>query len=618
MSDSLDTELLEQFARNKSEAAFAELVERYIGLVYSTAFRITGNPQQSEDITQAVFIILARKANSLGAKTVLPGWLHHTARLTAANLQRSELRRIRREQEAFMQSAINESAPDPLWRGLSPLLDDAVESLGASDRDAIVLRFFQNRSMAEVGVTLGASEDAARMRVNRALEKLRKFFNKRGVVSTTTVIAGAISNHSLQVVPMGLAKTISYVALAKGAAATTSSLTLASGALKFMAWTKAKTTVVAAVALAVAAGGLGLTVPPIVHRIRVAHYPDIQGAWESTVHLDDAGVESGAAASTRVVFKFKESYGVYTATADWIDVGRKNIPIYKVIYDYPSLTIKATPRDTWNLRVNQNATEIFWDHYTHFIQPDPATFKRTTKPDSVPDRLAEDDFVPRPDSDLQGYWEGEVGTGTNAVPVDLKIAEDADGTFRAEGDSPTQGTAGTPVTVSYNRPNVTVAVATGGGRFAGTINDAKTEIVGTWSQNGASIPATIRRADYQAEHALDAEKDFSFRSSLDLQGHWKGTWMQRFPTVTVPIRYELDIAKLPDGSYSAALVDLDGFLNRAPIPPSSFEYSPPNLKLKWNEVGGAYKAKLKNGTLIGMWEQNGGGFPLVMKRVAMN
>src|SRR5215469_7966268 len=435
MSDSPDAELLEQFARNKSEAAFAELVERYIGLVYSTAFRKTGNPQQSQDITQAVFIILARKAHSLGPKTVLPGWLHHTARLTAANLQRAELRRIRREQEAFMQSAVNESAPDPLWRGLSPLLDDAVASLGAGDRDAILLRFFQNRNMSEVGATLGASEDAARMRVNRALEKLRKFFNKHGVVSTTSVIAGAISNHSMQVVPIGLTKTISYVALAKGAAATSSSLTLATGAMKIMAWTKAKTTVVAAVAVAVTAGGVGLTAPTIVHRIRVAHYPDLQGAWETTVHLDDAGVESGAAASTRVVLKFKESYGAYTATADWIDVGRKNVPIYQVVYDYPSLTIKATPRDTWNLRVNENATEILWDHYTHFVQPDPATFKRTAKPDSVPDRLAEDDFAPRPDSDLQGYWEGEVGKGTDAVPVDLKIAEDADGTFRAEGDS---------------------------------------------------------------------------------------------------------------------------------------------------------------------------------------
>jgi hypothetical protein len=203
------------------------------------------------------------------------------------------------------------------------------------------------------------------------------------------------------------------------------------------------------------------------------------------------------------------------------------------------------------------------------------------------------------------------------MPVDLKIAEDADGIFRAEGDSPSEGRDGAPVKVSYNRPNVTVTVATGGGRFEGTINDAKTEIVGRWNQNGLSIPATIQRADYQAEHAHDAEKDYSFHSSLDLQGHWKGTWMQPFPTVTVPIRYELDIAKLPDGSFSAALVDLDRFLG-APIPPSSFEYSPPNLKLKWNEFGGAYQAQLKGGKLVGTWSESGGGFRLVMERTALN
>ena len=246
MSDTSDAELLEQFARNHSEAAFAELVERYIGLVYSTAFRKTGNPQQAEEITQAAFIILARKAGSLGPKTVLPGWLHHTARLTAANLQRAELRRISREQEVFMQSTMNESAPDALWHELSPLLDDAVASLGASDRDAIVLRFLQNRNMSEVGAALGASEDAARMLVNRALEKLRKFFSKRGVVSTTSVIAGAISNNSLQVVPPAVVKTISAVALAKGAVAGVSTSALVKTTLLTMTM-KTKTVAITAI-----------------------------------------------------------------------------------------------------------------------------------------------------------------------------------------------------------------------------------------------------------------------------------------------------------------------------------------------------------------------------------
>src|SRR5215469_17679146 len=151
MSNAPDIELLHQFARNQSGAAFAELVQRYIGLVHSVAMRQTANPEQAQDITQAVFIILARKAGSLGPGVVLSGWLYHTARLTAANFQRAEMRRIRREQEAFMQSTVQETALDVFWREVSPQLEDAMAAIGANDRDAIVLRFFQNLNLADAG-----------------------------------------------------------------------------------------------------------------------------------------------------------------------------------------------------------------------------------------------------------------------------------------------------------------------------------------------------------------------------------------------------------------------------------------------------------------------------------
>ena len=244
MTDVPDDRLLDQFARNGSEEAFAALVQRHIALVHSVALRHTVNPQHAEDITQAVFIILARKAGALGHKTVLPGWLYHTARLTAANFQRAETRRARREQEAFMQSKLEESPTDNLWRELSPQLDEAMAGLGTSERDALVLRYFQNKSMAEVATFLGLAENTAQKRVSRALEKLRKFFTKRGVDSTTAGIAENISAHSVQAVPVALAKTVTAVAVAKGATASASTLTLVKGALKIMAWVKAKTAVV--------------------------------------------------------------------------------------------------------------------------------------------------------------------------------------------------------------------------------------------------------------------------------------------------------------------------------------------------------------------------------------
>jgi RNA polymerase sigma factor (sigma-70 family) len=254
MTDVPDARLLEQFTRNGSEEAFAALVQRHVALVHSVALRHTANAQHAQDITQAVFVILARKAGSLGRRTVLPGWLYHTARLTAANLQRAETSRVRREQEAFMQSQLEESATDALWRELSPQLDEAMAGLGTSERDALVLRYFQNKSMAEVGKFLGLAENTAQKRVSRALEKLRAFFTKRGVSSTTAIIAGAISANSVQAVPVTLAKSVTAVALTKGMTASTSTLTLIKGALKIMAWTKMKTTAVVSVGILLAAG----------------------------------------------------------------------------------------------------------------------------------------------------------------------------------------------------------------------------------------------------------------------------------------------------------------------------------------------------------------------------
>jgi uncharacterized protein (TIGR03435 family) len=253
MHDIPDAGLLEEFARSESEEAFAALVQRHLNLVYSTALRNTGHAHAAEEITQAVFIVLARRAGSLGRKTVLAGWLYHTARLTAANWLRAETRRIRREQEAFMQSTLEESPPEAIWAELSPHLDNAMAHLGATDRDALVLRYFQNKSLSEVGEALGVEERAAQKRVTRALEKLRKLFSKRGVTLTAALIAGAVSANSVQAAPVGLAATVTATT-AKGVAVSGSTLTLVKGVLKFMAWTKAKTAIVVGVGVLLAAG----------------------------------------------------------------------------------------------------------------------------------------------------------------------------------------------------------------------------------------------------------------------------------------------------------------------------------------------------------------------------
>jgi RNA polymerase sigma factor (sigma-70 family) len=234
-----DKTLLRQYAENDSDEAFAALVMRHVNLVYSVAMRHVGNSHHAEEITQAVFIILAQKAAQLREGKALSSWLFQATRLTANNFVRSESRRHRREQEAHVQSVLNEPE-SVIWTRIAPSLDTAVGRLREKDRQAIVLRFYEGKNLREVGMVLGASEDAAEKRVNRALDKLRKFFARRGIDSTTATIAGAVSANSVQAAPVTVAQSVIAAATAKGVWATVSSLGLAEATTKAAIWTKCK------------------------------------------------------------------------------------------------------------------------------------------------------------------------------------------------------------------------------------------------------------------------------------------------------------------------------------------------------------------------------------------
>ena len=253
-----DMDLVRQYARNNSEEAFATLVSRHVNLVYSVAVRQVRDAHLAQEITQTVFIILARKAASLSPKTVISGWLYRTARYASAKALTLRRRRETREQEAYMRAQSNDTPADT-WRYIEPLLETAMSQLGEKDHDALVLRFFEDRSFRDVSSVLGTTEAGAKMRVNRALEKLRGFFTKRGLTLSATAIAAAISAHSVQAAPVGLATSVT-VAAVKGATVTTSTLTLIETTLKLMAWTKFKTAVVVGAVALLAAGTATVTV----------------------------------------------------------------------------------------------------------------------------------------------------------------------------------------------------------------------------------------------------------------------------------------------------------------------------------------------------------------------
>ncbi|MGO9000907.1 MAG: RNA polymerase sigma factor [Limisphaerales bacterium] len=238
-----DAELLRRYAGTHSEEAFAELVQRHVNLVYSAALRqVNGDAHLAQDVAQAVFTDLARKANSLSRRETLTGWLYTSAHFAAAKIVRTENRRRDRE-EKYMREPIHEPAPDPGcaggsaearadWEKLHPALDEVMHELKETDREAILLRYFENRQFAEVGAKLGLNENAARMRVERALEKLRGLLASRGV-TTAAALASVISANAVQIAPAGLAATLTSASLA---AAGTGIPTL----LKLMTMTKLK------------------------------------------------------------------------------------------------------------------------------------------------------------------------------------------------------------------------------------------------------------------------------------------------------------------------------------------------------------------------------------------
>src|ERR1051325_7949302 len=184
-----DWELIQQYAETRSEEAFAELVRRHLSWVYSVALRKVGQSQLAEEVVQSVFALLARTANSLRSGTIVSGWLFRTTCFVGSRALRSEQRQKNREEivSSMTAATIQPEDNDTVWQQLAPQLDQAVAALSESDRAAILLRFYERKPLQEVGLRLGISEEAAKKRVSRAVDKLRTSLVQRDVT-----LAGAV------------------------------------------------------------------------------------------------------------------------------------------------------------------------------------------------------------------------------------------------------------------------------------------------------------------------------------------------------------------------------------------------------------------------------------------
>src|ERR1043165_846372 len=232
-----DYSLLQRYVRERSDAAFETLMQRHADLVYSSALRLTSDPHLAEDVTQAVFIVLARKAPQLKANVVLPAWLLSVTKLTAANARRDKNRQHRHEQENATLNANRDSTnrSGGEWLQLAPMLDGALEQLSESDRAAVVLRYFKRCSIGELAAQLHVSEAAADKRVLRALEKLRGFLTKRGLTLSALGLAVLLTENSVHAAPPTLATVFPQVlAAAHGGIHVSNGVVLANGALKAM------------------------------------------------------------------------------------------------------------------------------------------------------------------------------------------------------------------------------------------------------------------------------------------------------------------------------------------------------------------------------------------------
>ena len=297
-----DFQLLRQYL-DGSQAAFTTLVRRHIDLVHSAAIRQLRDPHLAEDVVQRVFLTLARKAGMLRPDTVLAAWLYNATRYACLDATRQRARREHHEQEAA--KMFRHTSEDPgnadrhkVWGAVEPVLDSAMSDLNRRDRQLLIMRFWESRSIDEMAASLGVSSDAAKKRVSRAVERLRSALLDHGVQVPLTAVSPLLTQ-AIMPAPAGLALKTASLALAACKAAP-GSIAIVKGGLVLMAWTKTKIVAVVIIGLMVVGGAYAVRSTMAPRQVVMALPPGTGSATTAPPHIADSAWRN----------RFNEIYGL--------------------------------------------------------------------------------------------------------------------------------------------------------------------------------------------------------------------------------------------------------------------------------------------------------------------
>ncbi|MGO8672069.1 MAG: RNA polymerase sigma factor [Capsulimonadaceae bacterium] len=497
-----DRRLVTQFVEGRSQAAFGRLVERYHRLVYSTCWRELRDSTLAEDATQVVFVILAQKAKQLHRDVILSGWLFQTARFTAMDLRKRERRR--RAHEGLAGHTMRDAAvhnDNDIWTRIDPWIDETIANLGEKDRLAVLMRFFEDLSFAEIGARLGLQEDSARHRVNRAVEKMQRHLLSKGVAVPAAALASLLAANAIK--PAEAAALPSALTLMQHAASGASThVQTAASVLRAMAMKQAIAVVVVPICAATAGFGvvavsyqvLAPRVAAPVAATRTAIAPTLASTPTPAAPLDrrilgiwEGKIDYGLGLSTRIIAYITPAgndlrAAILSPDQDSGTIGASAVTFARGQLHYRIDRVDAAYDGQMTAGGNTITGTFIQQGVTHPLDMDRVSAPSPNGPPVTPEQIAP----------VAGAWKGVLVAGKIRLRQIIRIMRDHNGRAAATLTSVDQQNARVPaVVLGVDDRGITLRWNAIGATYQGSLSPDGKSMSGTFDQLGNSMPLTL-------------------------------------------------------------------------------------------------------------------------------